>query len=249
MKSAKANDSNYTYQTSTSSTRKTRKKDNLLGEVFTNIGKWLALIITFPVRVLWWLTSPAGSCISLGILTVYFVMVNVEGYFQSMSDSAAFLPKPFVESGDLLNLLFALTNPTFWIAVVVSIAVQGVQSWVMRDIDISKAQAEYESVKGYRVPDEDPDAIDIAEYRRKRLKSAGMKAVRSFGLAIAITYFCDIATALYNFPLMGTDGVGEFVKHLVWCFISIFGAELAANAFMRSLSELQGDKPKVEVIN
>ncbi|HEY9879476.1 MAG TPA: hypothetical protein V6D29_13555, partial [Leptolyngbyaceae cyanobacterium] len=119
---------------------------------------------------------------------------------------------------------------------------------VMRDVDLARAKSEYEAVKDYRVPDADPDAIDLAEYRRKRLKSAGMKAVRSFGLAIAITYFCDIATALYNYPLLGTDGVSEFVKHLVWCFISIFGAELAANAFMRSLAELQG-KPKVEVIN
>ncbi|HEY9876862.1 MAG TPA: hypothetical protein V6D29_00340 [Leptolyngbyaceae cyanobacterium] len=229
---------------------KTRKDSNILGDVVTNLLKWLVLILIFPVRVLWWLTSPAGSCISLGILTVYFVLVNVEGYYQSMKEVGAFLPKPFIEDGSLLNLLLALTDLTFWIAVVVSIAVQGVQSWVMRDIDVARAKAEYEAVKDYRVPDADPDAIDLAEYRRQRLKSAGMKAVRSFGLAIAITYFCDISTALNNYPLIGTDGVSEFVKHLVWCFISILGAELAANAFMRSLAELQGQgKPEVEVIN
>lgn len=235
------------YETRRDTTGRRKAQSNMLGDVLSNLLKWLVLIVTFPVRILWWLTSPAGSCISLGLLTIYFVLVNIEGYYLSMKDAAAFLPKPFVEDGSLVNLLLAVTDLTFWIAVVVSLAVQGVQSWVMRDIDLAKAKADYEAVKGYRVPEADPDAIDLAEHRRRRLKGAGMKAVRSFGLAILITYFADITTAMNSFPLIGVGGSGEFVRNLIWCFIAIFGAELSANAFMRSLSELQG-KPKTEVL-
>lgn len=131
-----------------------QRRGHLAGEVFENLLKWFAIIITLPVRLLWWLTSPGGSSIALGMATVYFCLVNVEGYWLSMGAERPFLPKPFIEDGaSLFNILWAITSAKFWLACIISIAVQGVQSFVMRDIQLSVAQAQYDAVKDYRVPE------------------------------------------------------------------------------------------------
>jgi hypothetical protein len=45
-------------------------------------------------------------------------------------------------------------------AAVVSLIVQGIQAFVLREIDIAKAQAEYQAVKDYRVPDPEEGQLD-----------------------------------------------------------------------------------------
>jgi hypothetical protein len=142
------------------------------------------------------------------------------------ANNPAFVPKPFVNDGADLRFIFtALIAPSFWMAAVVSLIVQGIQAFVLREIDIAKAKAEYEAIKDYRVPDPEEGQLDLAEYRRRRrFKSVGMRTVRTRGALIALTYAIDASIAFWNYPVMG-QSTGEMIVNLVWMLASIFGAE------------------------
>jgi hypothetical protein len=91
-------------------------------------------------------------------------------------------------------------------AAIVSLIVQGIQAFVLREVEIAKAKAEYEAIKDYRVPDPEEGQLDLAEYRRRRFKSVGMRTVRTRGALIALTYAIDAGIAFLELP-------GDWSKH------------------------------------
>jgi hypothetical protein len=65
-------------------------------------------------------------------------------------NNPAFVPKPFVNDGADLRFIFtALIAPSFWMAAVVSLIVQGIQAFVLREVDIAKRKP---SMKRLRLP-------------------------------------------------------------------------------------------------
>ena len=212
----------------------------------SGISRALVLILTVPARLINWLTTPPGNAIMIGLGVLYFGLVSAEGYWQAMNvNNPAFVPKPFVTDGaDLRYIFSALIAPSFWMASVVSLIVQGIQAFVLREMDIAKAQAEYQAVKDYRVPDPEEGQLDLAEYRRKRLKSVGMRTVRTRGALIALTYAIDAGIAFWNYPIIG-QSTGEMVINLVWILASIFGTEAMINLFFNAIAPI---KPEVEVL-
>jgi len=212
----------------------------------SGISRVLVLILTTPARLINWLTTPPGNAIMIGLGVLYFGAVSAEGYWQAMNaNNPAFVPKPFVNDGaDLRYIFTAVIAPSFWMAAVVSLIVQGIQAFVLREIDIAKAQAEYQAVKDYRVPDPEEGQLDLAEYRRKRLKSVGMRTVRTRGALIALTYAIDAGIAFWNYPVIG-QSTGEMIINLVWILASIFGTESMINLFWNAIAPI---KPQVEVL-
>jgi len=212
----------------------------------SGISRVIVLILTTPARLINWLTTPPGNAIMIGLGVLYFGSVSAEGYWQAMNASnPAFVPKPFVSDGaDLRYIFTALIAPSFWMAAVVSLIVQGIQAFVLREIDIAKAKAEYEAIKDYRVPDPEEGQLDLAEYRRKRLKAVGMRTVRTRGALIALTYAIDAGIAFWNYPVIG-QSTGEMVINLVWILASIFGTEAMINLFFNAIAPI---KPQVEVL-
>jgi hypothetical protein len=212
----------------------------------TGISRAVVLILTVPARLINWLTTPPGNAIMIGLGVLYFGSVSAEGYWQAMNaNNPAFVPKPFVNDGADLRFIFsALIAPSFWMAAVVSLIVQGIQAFVLREIDIAKAQAEYLAVKDYRVPEPEEGQLDLAEYRRRRFKSVGMRTVRTRGALIALTYAIDAGVAFWNYPVMG-QSTGEMIINLVWILASIFGTEAMINLFFNALAPI---KPQVEVL-
>lgn len=212
----------------------------------TGISRVLVLILTTPARLINWLTTPPGNAIMIGLGVLYFGAVSAEGYWQAMNaNNPAFVPKPFVNDGADLRFIFAaLIAPSFWMASVVSLIVQGIQAFVLREIDIAKAKAEYEAVKDYRVPDPEEGQLDLAEYRRRRFKSVGMRTVRTRGALIALTYAIDAGIAFWNYPVIG-QSTGEMIINLVWILASIFGTEAMINLFLNSIAPV---KPQIEVL-
>jgi len=215
-------------------------------DAVSGIGRTVVLILTAPARLINWLTTPPGNAIMIGLGVLYFGAVSAEGYWQAMNaNNPAFVPKPFVSDGADLRFIFtALIAPSFWMAAVVSLIVQGIQAFVLREIDIAKAQAEYEAIKDYRVPDPEEGQLDLAEYRRRRFKSVGMRTVRTRGALIALTYAIDAGVAFWNYPVMGQSS-GEMVINLVWILASIFGTEAMINLFFNAIAPI---KPQVEVL-
>jgi hypothetical protein len=212
----------------------------------SGISRALVLILTAPARLINWLTTPPGNAIMIGLGVLYFGSVSAEGYWQAMNtNNPAFVPKPFVNDGaDLVFLFTALIAPSFWMASVVSLIVQGIQAFVLREMDIAKAQAEYQAVKDYRVPNPEEGQLDLAEYRRRRFKSVGMRTVRTRGALIALTYAIDAGIAFWNYPVIG-QSTGEMIINLVWILASIFGTEAMINLFFNAIAPI---KPQVEVL-
>lgn len=212
----------------------------------SGISRVLVLVLTVPARLINWLTTPPGNAIMIGLGVLYFGAVSAEGYWQAMNaNNPAFVPKPFVNDGADLRLIFtAFVAPSFWMASVVSLIVQGIQAFVLREIDIAKAKAEYEAIKDYRVPDPEEGQLDLAEYRRRRFKSVGMRTVRTRGALIALTYAIDAGIAFWNYPVIG-QSTGEMIINLVWILASIFGTEAMINLFLNSIAPI---KPQVEVL-
>lgn len=221
-------------------------RENLGNDAATGISRVLVLVLTVPARLIHWLTTPPGNAIMIGLGVLYFGAVSAEGYWQAMSvKNPAFVPKPFVNDGaNLAFTLAALISPSFWMASIVSLIVQGIQAFVLREIDIAKAQAEYQAVKDYRVPDPEEGQLDLAEYRRRRFKSVGMRTVRTRGALIALTYAIDAGIAFWNYPVIG-QSTGEMVINLVWILASIFGTEAMINLFFNAIAPI---KPQVEVL-
>jgi hypothetical protein len=212
----------------------------------SGIGRALVLILTTPARLINWLTTPPGNAIMIGLGVLYFGSVSAEGYWQAMNPgNMAFVPKPFVTDGaDFRYIFVALIAPSFWMAAIVSLIVQGIQAFVLREVEIAKAKAEYEAIKDYRVPDPEEGQLDLAEYRRRRFKSVGMRTVRTRGALIALTYAIDAGIAFWNYPVIG-QSTGEMIINLVWILASIFGTEAMINLFFNAIAPIQ---PQVEVL-
>jgi hypothetical protein len=94
------------------------------------------------------------------------------------------------------------------------------------------------------VPDPEEGQLDLAEYRRRRFKSVGMRTVRTRGALIALTYAIDAGIAFWNYPVIG-QSTGEMIINLVWILASIFGTEAMINLFFNAIAPIQ---PQVEVL-
>jgi len=225
-----------------------------LGGSVRKLANWLVRILTFPIQIFTFLTNPPGSAIILGVGVLYFALLNVEGYWQSLPLASgiktAFLPKPFVnDSADLRNLSFALTDSAFWLAGVVSLIIQSVQALMLREASIAKVKADYDAVAQYTVPEANPQAIDLAELRRQKYKRVGMRTARQKGVVILLVYSIDIGIAFWNFPLVGLPSAGALAINLVWAVLSVLGCELAINMFLDALAHTkEHHKSKAEVV-
>jgi hypothetical protein len=130
----------------------------------------------------------------VGVL--YFGSVSAEGYWQAMNpNNPAFVPKPFVNDvADLRSFFYRSIAPSFWMAAVVSLIVQGIQALYCVKLILLRRKPQYEAIKDYRVPDPEEGQLDLAEYRRRRFKSVGMRTVRTRGALIALTYAMTLAS-------------------------------------------------------
>ena len=215
----------------------------------SGIGRAFILAVTFFARAIIWLTKPPGSAIMLSFGVLYFAGISCEGYWQAMNASApAFMPKPFINDGaNPIVFLRAIVTPTFWFAAAVSLVIQGIQAFVLREVEVARAKAEYEAVAVYQVPEPDEDAIDLAEHRRQQYKNAGMRTIRMRGFLIALTYAVDLCIAAWNYPLLG-QAITQFAINLVWCIASIIGTEAMINLFWEAIAPLN-KHPQVEVLD
>lgn len=217
-----------------------RAKQKHGSNVLDRMLRLLVQIVTLPIQFVIFLTQPPGSAISTGLGALYFMLLNVEGYWQAMpGNHPSFLPKPFATDGaDLWNLvLIALWDWSFWVAFVLSVIIQAIQAKVIRDTQtIEQARQDYEAVKKYTIDQPTENAIAIVEVKRQAYQEAGMKSVRTRGALVLITYAIDIGIALWNFPLLGIRGF-QLAINLVWAIASVFGAESMIAWFLDALDE------------
>src|SRR4028119_2254391 len=121
-----------------------------------------------------------------GVLLVGGVVLSSDGFFQAFGGKPLF---PFWEKSWIgIGWLWVWTKVNFWAAVVVSLAVQWIESQAIRGKDLGEAKRDYESIKHHQTPDKNEKAIDLVEVRRKDYKRAGMNERSVLGLFILFVF-------------------------------------------------------------
>ena len=124
-------------------------------------------------------------------LLVGGVVLSSDGFFQAFGGKPLF---PWYESEWIgIGWLWVWTKVNFWAAVVVSLAVQWIESQAIRGKDPDKAKADYDSIKHHTVPEKNKNAIDLVEARRKEYKRSGMSERSVLGLFILLVFVMDFA--------------------------------------------------------
>lgn len=208
--------------TSFGSARRRQTTGNNISQAFQGLIVW---ICTRPGAIVRWLTSEVGGQICLSLLMVYFLLVNIESYWQALGEEV-FMPKPFISDGaNFANIVRLLVIPSFWLTVMFVLALNAVSAIFFRDISISRARKKFSEVADEKVPTAPAlgSSLDIAQIRHRQLKTAGMKRVRMAGFGVLICVTVDLICNYSGFPWWGSDRA--FVL-FVWWICSTFGFEV-----------------------
>jgi hypothetical protein len=118
------------------------------------------------------------------------------------------------------------TKVNFWAAVVVSLAVQWIESQAIRGKDPDEAKNAYEQVKHHQTPAKNKSAIDLVEVRRRDYKRAGMGERSVLGLFILFVFILDFAATF----IVGRNPWGqppmEFVGILIYNTCTMLAGEV-----------------------
>lgn len=126
-----------------------------------------------------------------GVLLVGGVVLSCDGFFQAFGGKPLF---PWYESEWIgIGWLWVWTKVNFWAAVVVSLAVQWIESQAIRGKDPDEAKNSYDQIKHHQIPAKNASAIDLVEARRKEYKRAGMSERSVLGLFILLVFVMDFA--------------------------------------------------------
>ena len=195
-----------------------------------NIGKALESFVvwvgTAIPKFIQWVTGDTGGQILLGVLMVYFLLVNIESYWQSIGNET-FIPKPFISDGanfgTIARLIFL---PNFWMVTLFVLALNAVSATFFRDIAISAARKRYEAVAGEKLPTPPnlSNSLQLASVRYRQLKTAGMKRVRMAGFGALLCLTVDLIGNYAGFPWLAATS-GKLVMFL-WWLCSTFGFEV-----------------------
>jgi len=124
-------------------------------------------------------------------LLVGGIVMSADGFFQAFGGKPLF---PWYESEWIgMGWLWVWTKINFWAAIVVSLAVQWIESQAIRGKDPDKAKADYDQIKHHQTPDRNQKAIDLVEARRMEYKRAGMGERSVLGLFIILVFVMDFA--------------------------------------------------------
>lgn len=210
----------------------------ILDAVFAPIVAVVGFVIGFVVKC-----TGDKSFIAFGCLSIYFLGLSVEGYYQALGNNATFIPVPFVTTNADINDLFTAINTDFWGftgACVFSICIQAYQAWALRDIDPDIAKKRHAEAARHTVPQPSDTGLDIAETLRKRYKRSGMKMEFNVLVGLIFSWLIDGGVALKKYPIFPFtqwQGFGSFAISLILIVITIFGAEVAIASYQKGREE------------
>jgi len=223
-----------------------------VGAILKRVLDLIVEIVSIPMHIYVWLVSPQGSQLVFFVMGFIVFGLSIESYYRAAGGTANFIVKPFIDDdADFANIIPALSTGAFWIAAIVSLAVQTVQSWLTRDVEPDEAQADYEAVKHHKVPAADPQNIDIVEGRRQRYKKAGTKTEWQKALLLLLVYLAiDIPANYKQYPFLAVMA-DRILPNLIYFLLALFGTEVCINLWKdaRRKAKAQTRSRQVEVLN
>jgi hypothetical protein len=159
-----------------------------------------------------------------GVLLVGGVILSSDGFFQAFGGKPLF---PFWEDDWIgMGWLWVWTKVNFLAAVVVSLAVQWIESQAIRGKDPDEAKNSYDQIKHHQTPAKNPQAIDLVEVRRNDYKRAGMGERSVLGLFILFVFILDFAATF----IVGRNPWGqpptEFIGILIYNTCTMLAGEV-----------------------
>ncbi|MBD0343324.1 MAG: hypothetical protein ICV63_00515 [Coleofasciculus sp. Co-bin14] len=157
-----------------------------------------------------------------GALLVGGVVLSSDGFFQAFGGKPLF---PWWEDTWIgIGWLWVWTKVNFWAAVVVSLAVQWIESQAIRGKDPDEAKVSYDQIKHHQTPAKNPNAIDLVEVRRKDYKRAGMGERSILGLFILFVFILDLG-ATFNGRNPWGQPPTEFIGILIYNTCTMLAGE------------------------
>lgn len=202
------------------------------------LGGLIVWLFTRPGALVRWLTSDSGGQICLSLLMVYFMLVNIESYWQALGNEV-FMPKPFIsDDANFANILRLLPLPNFWLVTVFVFALNSVAAIFFRDVSIAYARKRYNAVATEKMPAGPSltDSLSIAWVRHRQLKAVGMKRVKMAGFGALLCVVIDLTGNYSGFPWMGSS---QWAILFIWWICSTFGFEVCG-ALIESKEERTG---------
>jgi hypothetical protein len=178
-----------------------QKKGNdfydIVGRIIDRLVKVVGIVPYTLARILdnFIDSEKGGIKVLAAFLLIGGVVLSSDGFFQAFGGKALF---PWYEDEWIgVGWLWVWTKINFWAAVVVSLAVQWIESQAIRGKSPETAQDDYYEVAHHRTPKANPDAIDLVEARRNDYKRAGMGERSILGLFILFVFVLDFAATFF----------------------------------------------------
>ena len=167
-----------------------------------------------------------------GVLLVGGVVLSSDGFFQAFGGKPLF---PFWENTWIgIGWLWVWTKVNFFAAVVVSLAVQWIESQAIRGKDPEEAKNSYDQIKHHQTPAKNTNAIDLVEARRKDYKHAGMGERSILGLFILFVFILDFAATFISGRNPWGRPPTEFIGILIYNACTMLAGEVGFTLWRRA---------------
>jgi hypothetical protein len=184
----------------------------------------ISLIVFIPAKILenFIGKNKPGTRILAALMFIAGVILSADSFYQTFGQPALF---PFFEQTWIeWGWLTIWIQPLFWLAILVSLAVQLLESFTLRGKNPDEAKLEYEQIKHHTLPKNNPNVIDLVEHRRQVYKRAGMNTPKLLGLLILAVFISDIASAFISHNPWG-QAPHIFMGMVIYNFFCIVSSE------------------------
>jgi hypothetical protein len=204
--------------------RRTSDVHGVIGVIIDAGMNIISLIVFIPAKILenFMGKNKPGTRILAALMFIIGVILSSDSFYQTFGNEPLF---PFFEESWIgWGWLTVWVEPMFWIAILVSLAVQLLESFTLRGKNPDEAKQEYEQVKHHTLPKHNPNVIDLVEHRRKVYKRSGMNSPKLLGLLILAVFLSDIASAFISHNPWG-QLPHVFIGMVIYNFFCIVSSE------------------------
>jgi hypothetical protein len=206
--------------------RRVNDVQGVVGVIIDAVMNIISLLVYIPAKILenFMGRNKPGTKILAAMMFIVGVILSADSFYQTLGNPPLF---PFFEEPGAWigwGWFTVWVTPIFWIAILVSLAVQLLESFTLRGKNPDEAKQEYEEVKHHTLPKKNANVIDLVEHRRRVYKRSGMNSPKLLGLLILAVFLSDIASAFISHNPWG-QAPHVFIGMVIYNFFCIVSSE------------------------